>query len=234
MIPGATPYPGGELDLFREARHWKSYWSSRVAGWVSGDVLEVGAGLGANMPFLMRTALTSWTCLEPDKALAERLQAMPRPPVPLLIVSGTLDSLPPAATFDSILYIDVLEHIDNDQAELRSAAARLRSGGALIVLAPAHQFLFSAFDRPIGHYRRYDKVSLRAAGPETCTLRALYYLDSIGMLASLANRWILRQPLPTARDVACWDSYMVPASRLLDPVTGRRIGKSIVAVWTKG
>ena len=49
-------------------------------------------------------------------------------------------TLPAEAKFDAILYIDVLEHIEDDRAEMARAAARLKPGGALIVLAPAHPF----------------------------------------------------------------------------------------------
>ena len=53
------------------------------------------------------------------------------------------------------------------------------------------------------------------------------------MLASLGNRILLRAAMPTAGQISLWDSYMVPASRLLDPLLFHRVGKSIVAVLGK-
>ena len=60
-----------------------------------------------------------------------------------------------------------------------------------------------------------------------------FYLDGVGMLASLANRAMLRQSLPTLRQVLFWDRVLVPLSRLLDPLTGRSFGRSVVTVWQK-
>jgi 2-polyprenyl-3-methyl-5-hydroxy-6-metoxy-1,4-benzoquinol methylase len=102
--------------------------------------------------------------------------------------AGTLAGLPAQRSFDSILYIDVLEHIEDDRVEARHAAGRLRSGGKLIVLAPAHQWLYSPFDEAIGHFRRYSRSSLAAAVPSELKLVELRYLDCVGLLASKAHR----------------------------------------------
>jgi hypothetical protein len=59
------------------------------------------------------------------------------------------------------------------------------------------------------------------------------YLDSIGMFASLANKLLLRQSQPSAGQINFWDKFMVPVSRVVDPLTMRRIGKTIIAVWQK-
>ena len=135
--------------------------------------------------------------------------------------------------FDTILYMDVLEHIADDRAELARAADQLRHGGHLIVLAPAHQWLFTPFDEAIGHYRRYTKSTLRAAAPDGLTLARLVYLDSIGMLASLGNRLVLKSSMPSPGQIALWDRLMVPLSRVADPFLGYSLGKSVLAVWKK-
>jgi hypothetical protein len=111
------------------------------------------------------------------------------------------------------------------------AARLLNPGGCLIVLAPAHQFLYSPFDRSIGHFRRYNMAGLKALTPPGCVADKVFMLDSAGFFASLANRLILRASMPTAGQIAFWDRTIVPISRLLDPVTAFRFGKSVVAVW---
>src|SRR5947207_14029173 len=112
-------YAGSELDLFEKARNWKAYWRSQIAGFVRGDVLEVGAGIGANTLALAGLDFERWTCLEPDAALAARITLPPRGRHKA--VAGTIDDLTPAeAKFDAILYIDVLEHIEDDRRQLAS------------------------------------------------------------------------------------------------------------------
>jgi SAM-dependent methyltransferase len=233
-------YGGGELELFAGARQWKRYLGDVLAPHLSGHVLEVGAGIGSTLDVLARTpSVSAWTALEPDADLRARLADTAREVLRLRrgleirVVGGTQEDLPVGASFDAVIYVDVLEHIDDDRAELARAIARLRRGGRLVVLAPAHAALYSAFDRQIGHRRRYDRASLAAIAPAEARLIALRYLDSVGLLASLANRWLLRAALPTRRQIRAWDGWMVPASRVLDRATFGRLGKSILAVWER-
>lgn len=224
-------YQGGELDLFAHARNWKQYWAQIIQPWVAGDVLEVGAGIGVNTPILQTGRVRSWLCLEPDAGLAERLRANVVDIPHCRALTGDLGAVA-QNRFDSILYIDVLEHIENDREELARAADLLRAGGHVIVLSPALQFLFSDFDGAIGHFRRYNASSLRARTPSTCDLVKLSYLDSVGMAASLANKLILRRSMPALAHIQIWDRFMVPVSRLVDPFL-RFAGKSIIAVWRR-
>jgi SAM-dependent methyltransferase len=227
---------GIELELFAHATNWKSYWSSALRPYLGSQVLEVGAGIGESTGFLCDGSAKRWLCLEPEARLAARIEKKLRDgslPQCCTLRVATVHDLDPGDRFDSILYIDVLEHIENDGAEVRTATAHLAEGGHLCVLVPAHQRLFSDFDRMIGHHRRYDRKSLQALigdGLEGVTLR---YLDSVGYLANLANRMLLRQGLPTSNQILLWDRVMVRASRLLDPLLGHGFGRSLLGVWRK-
>jgi 2-polyprenyl-3-methyl-5-hydroxy-6-metoxy-1,4-benzoquinol methylase len=132
-----------------------------------------------------------------------------------------------------VLYIDVLEHIEHDRAELARAVQHLAPNGTLIVLAPAHQWLFSSFDAAIGHFRRYDLPGLLDLRPPNVTVARARYLDAVGLLASLGNRILLKQSAPTLAQIRVWDRVMVRASRWLDPVLGFRLGKSALIVWRR-
>ena len=216
---------GSELALFEKARNWKTYWRSVIAPFVHGAVLEAGAGIGANTRLLRELAHSRWTALEPDTILSAQIEGADE------VLTGTLDDLREERRFDTILYIDVLEHIRDDRAELRRAAAHLNDGGHVIVLSPAHKFLFTSFDSAIGHFRRYSRESLRQAAPPELTLRKLIYLDSAGMLASLGNRLLLRSSMPTENQILTWDRLLVPLSRALDPIFAGQVGRSVLGVW---
>ena len=230
-------YIGKELAFFQHAHRWKDYFGGRLSTSIRGDVLEVGAGIGANTKLLCRPPIRSWTCLEPDERLGRQLaniiSATPNFVVPPELVIGTIQQLPVGLQYDTILYIDVLEHISDDQAEVAMAANRLRSKGRLIVLAPAHPFLFTPFDEAIGHYRRYNARMVKALKPPGCRLVRWFYLDSCGLLASLGNRFFLRSSSPTRNQIMFWDRILVPASRLVDPLSLWCFGKSIIAIWEK-
>jgi len=171
----ASDHLSVELSLFDEASNWKSYWASIAAPYVRGQVLEVGAGTGGSIPLLAANA-SDWLCLEPDPPLGaqlrEKIAAGALPPQCRLELS-TLQGLAPGVEFDAILYADVMEHVRDDEAEARLAADRLAPGGALIILAPAHQFPFSPFDKAVDHYRRYSKRSLSAIVPNQLELLTL-------------------------------------------------------------
>jgi hypothetical protein len=132
-----------------------------------------------------------------------------------------------------IVYIDVLEHIENDVDELSRAATLLKESGHLIVLSPAHQWLYTPFDREIGHYRRYSKKSLIEITPLRLRCVELRYLDSVGMLASLGNRLLLKSSMPTQGQINFWDKRLVPLSIFFDSLLQYRLGKSILGVWRK-
>ncbi len=229
-------YAGAELDLFAEATTWKRYFRGHLAPYLGEQVLEVGAGKGSTAMALCSGAEKRWVCLEPDAELVEVLQHKLRIgelPACCQAVEGTLQQLPEEPRFDTILYIDVLEHIEHDAPELARAAGLLAPGGHVLVLAPAHAWLYTEFDQAIGHFRRYDRRSLAGLTPETLELVRLIYLDSVGLLASLGNRVLLRNSLPTRSQIALWDRLLVPTSRWLDPLLRYSAGKSILGVWRR-
>ena len=224
-------YEGDELSLFAGATHWRSYWSGLVAPLLGERVLEVGAGLGSATRALCGERQKDWVCLEPDPAMAAHLEREALPAC-VRVVAGDLSALASGERFDAILYIDVLEHIADDRAEVERAARRLRPGGRLIVLAPAHQWLYSPFDKAVGHHRRYTLSALRRLTPPGVSVESARYLDSVGLLASAANRFLLKASMPTPAQIRLWDDRMVPVSRHLDGLLGHRLGKTALMVWT--
>ncbi len=232
MSEVAFKYVGNELDTFSRARNWRSYWASVVRPYIAGDVLEVGAGIGANIAPVNNSQVRSIHCLEPDPGLATHLSWAAREIPGATVSVGTICDLS-GRLFDTILYIDVLEHIEDDKSELARAVRLLKPAGRLIILAPAHEALFSCYDNALGHCRRYNRRTLSLCSPPGCRLEKMDYLDSVGLLASSANKVMLKQSVPPLWQILLWDRCMVPLSRALDRLLGYRLGKSIVAVWVR-
>ena len=227
-------YVGRELETFAAATTWKAYLAEQIRPFLGADVLEVGAGLGSITRAFCTNAQRSWTALEPDPTSAARAQELLTTLTPgtrFDVRTETTAQLHADQRFDSVLYIDVLEHIEHDADELVAARRHLRAGGHLVVLSPAHQWLFTPFDRAIGHFRRYSASTLQAVVPPGLNIVRLRYLDCVGMCASLGNKAVLRQDMPTTRQIEIWDRVMVPLSRTLDRWLQFRVGKSILGVW---
>ncbi|MGE3805099.1 MAG: class I SAM-dependent methyltransferase [Gemmataceae bacterium] len=229
-------YVGSELELFAAAVNWKSYLARQLRPHFGDEVLEVGAGLGTTTAALFDGRPRRWVCLEPDGQMVAQLNARIESgelPSVCQARGGILADLPADQVFDTILYVDVLEHIEDDRAEMELAAQHLKPGGRLVVLAPAHNWLYTPFDKAIGHFRRYNKSMLAAAAPANLPRIRLRYLDSVGLLASLANRLLLQKSMPSPKQIWVWDRFMVRPSRWLDPLLFFSLGKSVLGVWQK-
>ena len=229
-------YSGNELNLFSSAKNWKSYWAHEIQPFLGESVLEIGAGIGSTVRTLEYKKYKTWVCLEPDEKLfsvIQREMKYGRLPGNLKAIQGTSSILNYRDKFDTILYIDVLEHIKDDKNELKQIQKKLSRGGKIIILSPAHNFLYSKFDEEIGHFRRYNKAMLRSVVPEGLQIKKICYLDSVGLLANLANKLLLRTKIPTYSQIQFWDKFMVPISRLIDSLIGYNFGKSIFCVLKK-
>lgn len=146
------------------------------------SVLEVGAGIGSITQHLapgreVVAADISDFCID---SLHKRFAGADN----VEVVQADLRTWDPGRSFDSIVMINVLEHIEDDVAALTATVDALEPGGELAVLVPAHPYLFGRLDRRFGHYRRYTRPRLRAlisdAGAELTSLRSINALGVPG------------------------------------------------------
>jgi SAM-dependent methyltransferase len=206
--------------------------------YLQGRVLEVGAGLGTitrklvdRYPELSIVALEPAGNVFPD--LASYAALTPR-------VTASRQTLAeyepdPADGFDAVVYINVLEHIADDNHELQLAAKTLRPGGALLVFGPALEWLYSELDYRAGHYRRYSLRRLRAlataAGFEVVSAR---YFDVLGVLPYLVVYRLLRHDDISGSTLWGYDRVVVPLSQLLQRVLPHPpLGKNVIVIAVK-
>lgn len=227
-------YQGSELEIFEHAINWKKYWAKRIAPHLGSKILDIGAGIGSTADYFKNQKFTTWLCVEPDienfNIILNKLKTQ-QLPNHVLALNGTISDT--KDIFDTILYIDVLEHIEKDYEELVKASYHLRTQGKIIILSPAHNFLFSSFDHQIGHYRRYTKKSLLKIIPANLKTVKIEYLDFCGFFASLANKLFFNSSNPSLNQILFWDRILVKTSRLIDPLLTYRFGKSILCIIEK-
>ena len=150
-----------------------------------GRLLEIGCGTGHNLEML--SEFGQLDALELDdtaRAVAEMRLGRPVMDSPLPELRGV-----PQRTYDLVAALDVIEHIDDDEASIASIATLLKPGGKLVMTVPAHEWMWSAHDVVSHHKRRYSKRSLKKlieASP--LRLEAMGYLNSLLLPAAIAER----------------------------------------------
>jgi SAM-dependent methyltransferase len=224
-----------DLERLGTANRFFNWTLEEFDRYLHGIVLEVGAGLGTITRLLVESRPDlSVVALEPAGnlfgALASYAALNPRVAAHRQTVGEYLAE--PREPFDAIVYLNVLEHIADDEAELRLAARALRPGGALLVFGPALSWLYSELDYKAGHYRRYGVRGLRemvtAAGFEVVSLR---YFDVLGVLPYYVVYRLLRRPGISGSTMWGYDRLLVPASRLLQRALRKPpLGKNVILV----
>ena len=194
-----------DLECLAASKYFFDWVLEEFEPYVRGRILEVGAGTGTITRKLVdRHPDASIVSLEPAENLFVSLDAYAAMTERVTAEKGTLAESGTrfAGAFDAVLYVNVLEHIADDEREIQLAAEALRPGGALLVFGPGLESLYSLLDHKAGHYRRYSLQHLRRI-TESAGLRvvALRYFDLLGVLPYLVvYRWLhtLR-----SRDRAC-------------------------------
>jgi hypothetical protein len=140
-----------------------------------------------------------------------------------------------AESVDLIYALNVIEHVSNDSETVRLLSSKLKLGGTLLVYVPAFELLYSAFDRKVGHLRRYRRENLtslaEAAGLQVTEVR---YADSAGFLVALLYRALRGENASLSPGtVKLYDRIIFPLSRGLDLVFSSWIGKNLILISEK-
>ena len=229
----ATHYPGKELEAMSFAANYHRWIVDEIAPFLGRSVAEVGAGIGSVSRMLLAKSIGHLDAYEPSSnmfpQLAAELAAEPRGRA----INAFFGAAAETERFDAVAYINVLEHIEDDGAELRRAFTAIRPGGHLLVFVPALGWLFSEFDRQIGHYRRYRRAPLaRLATDCGFSIVKCRYFDLAGVLPWYVNFVLLRRGLGGA-GVSLYDRLVVPPMRRVESIVAPPLGKNLLLVARK-
>lgn len=227
-VPGIIDDERWDLRILSQAVGYQRWILSAFGDAIGGRVLEVGAGNGNFTRWLVERA-DSVVALEPDQEMCNDLRLLALPGVDARC--RTLEDEASCGPFDCAVIINVLEHIKDDVAALRTLAGMLAPGGKACILVPAHQWLYAPIDRRFGHFRRYRRQGLNRAiddaGMKPVVLR---YFNPIGALGWLAMFKVLRRRRLSPGSVATSERVLVPLGRRLERFVRPPFGQSLVAV----
>lgn len=221
-------YIGNELDFFSQVPFWRRYLSRRISRQVGkvSHLVEVGSGIGSNAPFLASLA-SEYIGIEPDKKLVSIAR---QNYINFKFINGYSDEISGFLfDVDVVCLIDVLEHIKDDKGEILKISGYLKPSSKIVILVPAHLFLYSKFDRSVGHFRRYSKNELRKLIPENLQIVSCEYLDSVGFFLSVLSKLFNMGNAVSKKTVKIWH-WLIPFSILIDLLSKRMVGKSILLV----
>ena len=220
-----------ELEFFDAAKNWRRYQFENILKYINSSVLDVGPGTGNNIQYYKDKA-SQITLLEINKNLANSLKLKFDDDKKIIVLNTDIHSQ--EKKFDTILYMDVLEHIEDDKKEINKALKQLNSGGNLIFFVPAYQFLYSDFDKAIGHIKRYNKkFFLSFKKDENITIIKLKYIDSIGFFIAVLNRLFNKDNKESiSLGVKIWDK-LIFLSKIMDLIFLNKFGKSLFCIMKK-
>ncbi|OGL55739.1 MAG: hypothetical protein A3C43_12395 [Candidatus Schekmanbacteria bacterium RIFCSPHIGHO2_02_FULL_38_11] len=160
-------------------------------------VFELGAGTGRFSRFLLNEKFPFLLLLEPSPVFLQSLSSLVPGKENVLLIHSDIESFERPdlyGSFDSIISIQVFEHIENDEETIARASHYLRPGGKIILQVPAMEWLFGHWDKQIGHFRRYTKKdAIRLAKAGSMKIVQTFYFNLPGTIAWYINFCLLKK-----------------------------------------
>ena len=234
-VTAATDYTLRDQELMKAARQYFA-WQARMARQELGRrVIEVGCGVGNFTRHLLDRELVVSLDVEAD-CVAQLQRNLGSPSN---VTALQLDVADPAFLDlrshnpDSVVCLNVLEHVRDDRTALRHMASVLPRGGKAVLIVPAFEALYGPIDHNLGHFRRYSKRGLRALAAATGFDARLRYMNSIGCVGWWANARIFKRTAQSEGQIATFDRLIVPPMSWAEGLIEPPFGQSIFAVLTK-
>lgn len=199
-----------------------------------GNIVEVGIGHGGYYGALQAYGKYWGIDIDPRSVQAAR-DSHPegRFSVADICCPGFLEDFLPQKA-DAIVSINVLEHIEDDGLAIRNLVDSLKPGGRLMINVPAMPSLYNDLDRLAGHLRRYSFADFeRMLRHLPMAIETLCYFNPIGAIGWWINGFRRHESLNSVlvnRQIVIFEKFILPISRLIDPLTRRFFGQSIICI----
>ena len=226
-------YEGRDLEALSCLNRYRQWIYDSMAGHIGGRVVEIGAGIGTFSELLQSTA-TELVLVEPgtNQVAALRDKFADTHHVDVVCADALAWARTcPSESLDTVVMINVLEHVEDDGALLVELHRILQPGGTLCIYVPALMSLFSEMDRKYGHFRRYHRAELRGrmTGAGFAILKERW-MDAPGALAWLIICRMLRSVDFNPVLARIYDTLFVPPIRFLEGIVPPPVAKNLLFI----
>lgn len=233
-------YVGKDLEAMNFAVNYHRWIFEEISAHLGKSVIEVGAGIGSFSQMILESGPETLSLVEPS-ALYDQLVASVggnghRTTIDTYhaIFADVRNEIARKAAPDSIIYINVLEHIEDDRGELEMIYDTLAPGGKCILFVPALRALYGNFDRKLGHFRRYRKTELETKCREAgFKLLKSTYFDVAGVVPWFIKYRLLGSEHLGGGAVDLYDRLVVPIFKRIEAMVYVPVGKNILLVAEK-
>jgi len=228
-------YFGKDLEAMSFARNYHRWVLGEIKNYLGAYVAEVGAGMGSFSEYLLEAGIERLVAFEPSTNMFSFLEEKFYSDHRVEAINDYFEgkSQHCSGSFDSICYINVLEHIEDDAKALSHTYQALNEEGHVLIFVPALSFLYSNLDKKLGHFRRYSKDQLvevvLSAG---FTVKKVKYFDIAGIIPWYIAFVLLKQTA-MQKNVSMYDNYVVPVMSKIERVITPPVGKNLVLVGQK-
>lgn len=205
---------------------------------IRGDILEIGSGIGTYSEMIIRDFPNSKIVLSDisETYVNELRRKFNFPNVETTVLDLNNEShfrQIGKERFDTVIGLNVIEHIEDDAKALNFIHDSLRKGGKALILVPAHQFLYNSIDQKVGHFRRYSMKSFAELVTKTrFNTDDLYFYNASGILGWYLSGNILNRDDANGEAYSMYDK-LIPAIRVAEKLLFRKIGISIIGILSK-
>ena len=228
-------YPGGELEALRQSPNYYGWLLRHFLPYLGERVLEIGAGVGTVADYVLQnTKVPELILVEPADNLFPQLQERFSGTSRVKLVHGQLEDVASSVSVNSVIAVNVLEHVVDDEGLVRTINRVLLPGGLVLLFVPALPWLYGTLDESFQHIRRYTKRGLARRLEETgFRVERLHYFNCLGVVAWFLAGKILRRRAIHLSDARRYDRWIVPWASRLESHWTPPLGQSLVAVARK-
>jgi len=230
-------YAADDLEIMQAAQRYGTHVFNLLRPHVGKRVLEVGSGIGT-MSLRLADAAEMVIGIEPNANCATRageaMHGHPRFSLRMCHLEECDRAELHSQRFDTVVCVNVLEHIADDVAALRTFRDILVPGGSVLIFVPAVQAAYGPLDAELGHHRRYSKTTLGNAFADAgLALQVLRYSNPIGLVGWMYNSHVRKARTHSLSQVKLFDALIAPWALPVERVLPPPIGLSLVAVGRK-